>query len=168
MATEKKQVWGFQEFPEDPEVTRLMPGFEIQYMIDDEHVEHNNRAVFGHCLFPPVSQHSPHRHTEADELVYVIKGRVVNGQVDESGVVTEYECGPGVATFVAQGRIHWTRNPFDEPAEFVFAYFGAPSLQASGLVDLVKEIPIANEPVNGVRTLDLDIDPKLYGHDPKD
>lgn len=163
-AIAKKPVWQYGEFPEDPEVTRLMPGFEIQYMIDEDHVEHNERAVFGHCVFPPVSQHSPHRHTEADELVYVVSGRVVNGQVDEDGVATEYECPAGTATFVARGRIHWTRNPFDEPAEFVFAYYGAPSLDKSGLVDLTAEVPISNDPVSGMRVLELDLDPELTQH----
>ncbi|CAN5612707.1 hypothetical protein BH10ACT7_BH10ACT7_27410 [soil metagenome] len=161
MSIDKKPVWNYSEFPEDPAVTALMPGFEIQYMIDEDHVEGNNKAVFGHCVFPPISQHSPHRHSEADELVYVIKGRVVNGQIDENGLVTEYECGPGTATFVKQGRIHWSRNPFDEPAEFVFAYYGAASLDKSGLTDFTDQIPINNDPVSGQRTLDLAIDPAL-------
>ena len=161
MENEKKPSWNYTEFPEDPQVSALMPGFEIQYMIDDEHVEHNSRATFGHCVFPPVSQHSPHRHTHADELIYVIRGRVVNGQIDENGVTTEYECGPGTATFITGGRIHWSRNPFDEPAEFVFAYFGASSLEKSGMIDLTNEVPINNVPVSGQRTLVLDIDPKL-------
>jgi oxalate decarboxylase/phosphoglucose isomerase-like protein (cupin superfamily) len=63
-----------------------------------------------------------------------------------------------MATFVPEGRIHWTRNPFDEPAEFVFVYYGANSLEASGLVDLTAEVPITNDPVSGTRRLQLDID----------
>jgi oxalate decarboxylase/phosphoglucose isomerase-like protein (cupin superfamily) len=157
--TKKKPVWHFSEVPPDAEVSKLMPGFEIQYVITDEHCERNSQAVFGHCVFPPESQHSAHRHTEADELVYVVKGRVVNGQVDENGTATEYECGPGTATFVSKGRIHWTRNPFDEPAEFVFAYYGASSLEKSGLVDLTKTVPIENKPVSGTVVLPGRIDP---------
>jgi quercetin dioxygenase-like cupin family protein len=164
VAITKKPVWHYSEIPQDEAVTALMPGFEIQYIVDDEHCEHDTQAVFGHCVFPPISQHSPHRHTEADELVYVIKGRVVNGQIDENGVATEYECGPGVATFVAKGRIHWSRNPFDEPAEFVFAYYGASSLEKSGLIDLTNEVPIKNEPVDGQRVLPLELDPALVQH----
>ena len=149
MANEKKNVWHYSEIEEDEETARIMPGFEIQYIITDETVENNDKAVFGHCIFPPKSQHFPHRHLAAQEVVYVFKGRVVNGSVDEDGVIIENECGPGVATHVAQGQIHWTRNPYDEPAEFAFAYYGAPSLEKSDYVDLQAEVPIENVPVSG-------------------
>ena len=155
MTGQKKELWHYSEIPADEEVAKLMPGFEIQYVITDENCERNTRSTFGHCVFPANSQHFAHRHTEAAETVYVIRGRVVNGQVDEDGVVSESECGPGTTTFVPQGRIHWTRNPFDEPAEFVFAYYGAPSLQKSGYVDLASEVPVKNDPVSGTITLPL-------------
>jgi oxalate decarboxylase/phosphoglucose isomerase-like protein (cupin superfamily) len=141
---DKKQVWHYGEFPEDPEASALMPGFEIQYMITKDHVENDTGAVFGHCMFPPRSSHYAHKHTATEEVVYVIKGKVVNGCVDEKGNRVETECGPGMATFVKKSQVHWTRNPYDEPCEFVFAYYGAPSLNDSGYVDLQKGIPIQN------------------------
>jgi hypothetical protein len=76
--------------------------------------------------------------------VYVIKGQVVNGSVDENGDIVEYICGPGVATFAKIGQIHWTRNPFNEPVEFVFAYFGTANLHESGYVDYKDEVPVPN------------------------
>lgn len=144
MADRKKQVWHFSEIGTDEETRRLMPGFEIQYMITNENVNSDTMAVFGHCVFPPRSQHFPHKHTIAEEVVYVIKGQVVNGAVDDNGEVVEYICGPGMATFAKKGQIHWTRNPFDEPSEFVFAYYGTASLNESGYVDHKAEIPVAN------------------------
>lgn len=157
----KKQVWHFSEIGTDEETRRLMPGFEIQYIITDETVEDDNKAVFGHCVFPPRSQHFPHKHLAAEEVVYVIKGRVVNGSVDENGVGTEHECGPGVATFVKQGQIHWTRNPYDEPCEFVYAYYGAPSLSKSEYVDLKDDVPVENKKVSGVEQLPITVDSKF-------
>jgi oxalate decarboxylase/phosphoglucose isomerase-like protein (cupin superfamily) len=144
VTSNKKQVWHFSEIEEDEETARLMPGFEIQYIITEDTVENNSNTVFGHCIFPPKSQHFPHRHMAATEVVYVISGRVVNGSVDENGVITETECKPGMATFVEKGQIHWTRNPYDEPAEFAFAYYGASSLANSDYVDLTGVIPIEN------------------------
>lgn len=158
---EKKQVWHYSEIKTDEETKRLMPGFEIQYIITDDHVEDNNKTVFGHCVFPPRSQHFPHKHLAAEEVVYVISGRVVNGAVDEDGNMVEHECGPGTATFVKQGQIHWTRNPYDEHAEFVYAYYGAPSLAKSEYVDLTNDIPVENQPVSGVITLDHKVDKKF-------
>lgn len=149
MVDSKKQVWHYDEIGTDEETKRLMPGFEIQYMVTDETVENNGQSVFGHCVFPPKSQHFAHRHLAAAEIVYVIKGRVVNGSVDGDGVITEAECKPGMVTYVEKGQIHWTRNPYDEPAEFVFAYYGAASLEKSVYVDLASEVPIDNVPVDG-------------------
>lgn len=159
--TAKKQVWHYSEIEEDAETARLMPGFEIQYIITEDTVDDNTNTVFGHCIFPPKSQHFPHRHLAATEVVYVFKGRVVNGSVGEDGVVTETECSAGMATFVAQGQIHWTRNPYDEPAEFAFAYYGAPSLVKSDYVDLQAEVPIENVEVSGQITHDELVDKKL-------
>ncbi|WP_426323214.1 cupin domain-containing protein [Microbacterium sp. E-13] len=157
----KKTVWHFDEIEEDEETARLMPGFEIQYIITDETTENNNETVFGHCVFPPNSQHFPHRHLAAAEVVYVISGRVVNGSVTEDGTISETECGPGMATFVPKRQIHWTRNPYDEPAEFVFAYYGAPSLEKSVYVDLTEEVPIENVEVSGVLVHDAKVDTNL-------
>lgn len=158
--TDKKQVWHYSEIKTDEETKRLMPGFEIQYIITEDTVEGNEDTVFGHCVFPPKSQHFPHKHLAAEEVVYVISGRVVNGSVDENGVITEHECGPGVATFVKRGQIHWTRNPYDEHCEFVYAYYGAPSLKASEYVDLTNDIPIENKEVSGELVHDTKVDKK--------
>ena len=144
MAVEKKQSWHYSEIETDPEERRLMPGFEIQYVITKDHVNNDTMAVFGHCVFPPRSQHFPHQHMIAEEVVYVIKGQVVNGCVDDNGDVVEYICGPGVATFAKKGQIHWTRNPFDEPAEFVFSYYGTANLHESGYVDNKADVPVPN------------------------
>jgi oxalate decarboxylase/phosphoglucose isomerase-like protein (cupin superfamily) len=159
--SQAKQVWHFSEIGTDEETKRLMPGFEIQYVITEDTTADNDQSVFGHCVFPPRSQHFPHRHKVASEVVYVIKGRVVNGSVDENGVMTEHECGPGTACFVKTGQIHWTRKPYDEPCEFVFAYYGTPSLHKSGYVDLKDEIPVDNDPVSGVKTLDHVVEKNL-------
>ena len=132
---EKKQVWHYSEFPEDKEAAALMPGFEIQYMITKDHVEDDTMAVFGHCIFPPKSGHHKHKHVKAAEVMYVIKGKLVIGVTTEEGDV-ETVCPPGTALFVKKGQTTWCRNPFDEPTEFVFAYFGVPSLEASEEVDM--------------------------------
>jgi oxalate decarboxylase/phosphoglucose isomerase-like protein (cupin superfamily) len=161
MSTTKKPVWHFSEIGTDEETKRLMPGFEIQYIITDETTDRNTETVFGHCVFPPKSQHFAHKHLKAAEVVYVINGRVVNGGVQTDGTIVEHECKAGVATFVPKGQIHWTRNPYDEPCEFVFAYYGAPSLQKSDYVDLKEEVPIENLEVDGKITHEKRVDKSL-------
>jgi oxalate decarboxylase/phosphoglucose isomerase-like protein (cupin superfamily) len=131
----KRPVWNYMEIPDDPEVLEIMPGFEIQYMITEDTVEDNDAAVFGHCIFPPKSGHYKHKHTNAPEVMYVIKGKLVTGVTTEEGDV-ETVCGPGTASYVKKGQTTWCRNPFDEPVEFIFAYFGCSSLEKSGMVDM--------------------------------
>ena len=134
----KKQAWHYSEIPEDPAVKELMPGFEIEYMITGDTVEGNDLAVFGHCVFPPKSAHNKHQHMNAAECVYTIKGKVINGYTTENGDV-ETVCPAGTVAFAQPGQIHWVVNPFDEPAEFVFAYFGCNSVNNSGYVDVRPE-----------------------------
>ncbi len=131
----KKHVWHYLEIPEDPEVAEIMPGFEIEYMITDNTVDGNDSAVFGHCIFPPKSGHHKHKHVNSAETMYVIKGKLVIGVTTEEGDI-ETVCPPGTALFVKKGQTTWCRNPFDEPVEFVFTYYGVPSLEKSGEVDM--------------------------------
>lgn len=134
----KKPAWNYKEIPEDPEVSKLMPGFEIQYMITEATVEGNDRAIFGHCIFPPNSAHEKHQHLNAAEVVYTIKGNIINGITTEKGDV-ETVCPPGTAAFAKPGQVHWTRNATDAPVEIVFCYYGCASLEASGYVDDIKD-----------------------------
>jgi len=129
----KKNVWDYREVPDDPSVNELMPGFEIQYMITEDTVPDNDKAVFGHCIFPPKSGHDKHRHTEAAEIMYIIRGKLVVGYTTPEGDVEEV-CTPGKAAFIPAGVVCWCRNPFEEEVEFVFAYFGCNSLEASGYI----------------------------------
>ena len=131
----KKHFWHYLEIPEDPEVAEIMPGFEIEYMITDTTVEGNDSAVFGHCIFPPKSGHHKHKHVNAAESMYVIKGKLVIGVTTEEGDI-ETVCPAGTALFVKKGQTTWCRNPFDEPVEFVFTYYGVSSLEKSGEVDM--------------------------------
>ena len=140
----KKQMWHYSEIETDEETAQLMPGFEIQYVVTSDNVEDDTMSVSGHCVFPPRSQHFPHTHSVAEEVVYVIKGKVVNGSIDAKGNMKEYECGPGTFTFARKGEPHWTRNPYDEPCEFVFSYFGTNSLKNSGYKDLKDNYPVPN------------------------
>lgn len=141
---QKKQMWHYTEIETDEETAKLMPGFEIQYVITSDNVEDDTMAVAGHCVFPPKSQHFPHTHTKAEEVVYVIKGKVVNGSIDKNGNMIEYECGPGTFTFAKKNEVHWTRNPYDESAEFVFSYYGCNNLKDSGYIDNKDDYDVPN------------------------
>ena len=134
---EKKRMWNYREFPEDPEVTALMTGFEIQYMITGDTVEENeHHCVFGHCVFPPHSMHGRHGHTRSAEIIYVIRGQVTSGYVDENGNDVEEICTEGSSTYTPPNVTHWVNNPFEEEAEFVFVYTCAHSIPDSGYYDV--------------------------------
>lgn len=133
----KKQVWNYMELPEDPEIAEIMPGFEIQYMITEHTVEDNDNAVFGHCIFPAKSGHSKHRHAVAAEIMYVIKGKLVVGVTTDEGDV-ETVCEPGTAAFVKKNQVMWCRNPFNEPCEFIFSYYGCTTEEKSGYIEINK------------------------------
>ena len=134
----KKHIWHWAEIPEDPKVKELMPEINLQYVITEHTVPDNKTACWNHSIFPPGSQHHKHMHKYADEVAYVVRGRCVVG-VTIDGVDVEFVVGPGTAVWAKRGQPHWHRNPFNEPVEFVGAYFGVPSVEKSGYVDLKEK-----------------------------
>lgn len=132
---EKKNFWHYMEINEDPEAKKLMPLFEIRYVINEDTVPNNNSMVWNHGYFPPGGIHHKHYHKNADEVAYLIKGRCIAG-VTIDGKDVEQVISPGTAVWASKGQAHWHRNPFNEPCEFVGVYCGCSSLEKSGYVDL--------------------------------
>jgi quercetin dioxygenase-like cupin family protein len=86
-------------------------------------------VTFGFSRYEPhTSIHKKHAHPEAEEIMYILKGRGMCGVCDE-----EFEVRPGDTLWVPRGAPHWFSNPFDEPCEFVFLYT-RPSLKSAGYV----------------------------------
>jgi len=131
---EKKNFWHYKEIPQDPKVTELMPEFELQYVITEDTVPNNKTTLWNHSIFPAGAKHRKHKHMNADEVAYVVKGQCIAG-VTIDGKDVEQVCGPGTAIWASRGQVHWHKNPFDEPCEFVGVYCGCSSLEKSGYVD---------------------------------
>jgi quercetin dioxygenase-like cupin family protein len=66
--------------------------------------------AFGEATFPAGGGHGPHRHPNAEEILYVLRGRAMQGVSDQ-----ERELGPGDAALVRRDEVHWTRSVGDEP-----------------------------------------------------
>ncbi|MBO0828494.1 MAG: cupin domain-containing protein [Streptosporangiales bacterium] len=80
------------------------------------------------ALFPPGAAHRTHTHPDADEFVYVIRGKARIGAGDE-----ERDAGPGTVQLIPAGTVHWLHNlDEDEPVEVVGGYLGVQSLQEAG------------------------------------
>lgn len=79
------------------------------------------------ALFPPGAAHRTHTHPNADEFVYVIRGRARLGAGDE-----ERDGGPGTVQLIPAGVVHWLQNLGDEPVEVLGGYLGVRSLQEAG------------------------------------
>jgi quercetin dioxygenase-like cupin family protein len=66
--------------------------------------------AFGEATFPVGGGHGPHRHPNAEEILYVLRGRAMQGVGDQ-----ERELHPGDVALVRRDEIHWTRSSGDEP-----------------------------------------------------
>lgn len=94
-----------------------LEGASRTILIDEKTVGAED-ITFGHSKFEPhTSVHRKHIHREAEEIMYMLKGRGISG-VNE----TETEIGPGDTVWVPRAAVHWFYNPFDEPCEFIFIY----------------------------------------------
>ena len=74
--------------------------------------------TFGYSKFEPhTSIHKKHTHPEAEEIMFILKGKGITGIKDE-----EFELKEGDTLFVPRGEKHWFYNPYDEACEFIFIY----------------------------------------------
>jgi quercetin dioxygenase-like cupin family protein len=102
-------------------------GMDIRFMITRDAAGTGSVCLF-RAVFPPGAAHEPHRHPNADEFFYVIRGRALLGAERE-----EHEARSGTVEFVPAGRVHWLRNlDTSEPVEVVGGYLGVGSLDEAG------------------------------------
>jgi quercetin dioxygenase-like cupin family protein len=103
-----------------------LEGATRQILIDAQEVGAED-ITFGFSSFAPhTSIHKKHAHPEAEEIMYILRGRGISGVGDQ-----EFEVGPGDTLWMPRGAIHWFYNPFDEACEFIFIYTRA-SLAKAG------------------------------------
>lgn len=83
--------------------------------------------TFAYCKFESKTAiHKKHIHKDAEEVIYILSGRGMNGLGD-----TEIEMVKGDTMFIPRGAVHWFYNPFEEPVEMLFIYT-RPSLKSAG------------------------------------
>jgi mannose-6-phosphate isomerase-like protein (cupin superfamily) len=107
-------------------------GMDIRWLVSELNTTVENACWF-RAVFPPGAEHRKHRHTDAEEIFYVIRGRGASGLGDNPS--QEVEMGPGDCGFVPKDTTHWFRNLSDtEPVEAVGVYAGpgVTSLEKSG------------------------------------
>ena len=112
----------------EPEVMSRpdMEGLHIRELINEQTV--NSREVtLDIGEIPPGKTHVLHRHTNCEEVIYVLKGSIQC--LSETGTV---RLGEGEAMFVEQGEWHGVTNDSDAPTTLLVVYGGAPSLEAAG------------------------------------
>ncbi|MGD9139757.1 MAG: cupin domain-containing protein [Desulfobacterales bacterium] len=109
-----------------------LEGASRTILIDEQTVGAED-ITFGHSKFEPhTSIHKKHIHHNAEEIMYMLKGRGISGVGDN-----ETEMVAGDTVWVPRGAVHWFYNPFDEPCEFLFIYTRK-SLRDAGY-EIVKE-----------------------------
>ena len=114
----------------EPDAPGFWPGIhntgETQQIIN-KNTCNAKQTVMGRSVYMPGDEHEPHLHYYAEELMYCLSGRGVVGAGDK-----EYILCPGDVQWSPIGEVHWLRNPFDEPVEFIWIYSGANMALDSG------------------------------------
>jgi quercetin dioxygenase-like cupin family protein len=100
----------------------------VQFLVNNANGGSRN-VVFGRTLFPPSkSRHELHRHPNAEEVVYLVRGRGVVTNGDE-----EFTLEAGEAAFHPRDEWHGFYNSSEtEEAEMIWVWAGASSKQEAG------------------------------------
>jgi len=112
-------IW--REVPADPQGgwPGIYGNVETEQIITREKAG-SKQTVMGRSVYNPGSYHEPHCHFHAEEFIFCLSGKCIVGSGDK-----EYLFTAGDTQFAKIGQIHWLRNPFNEPVEFIWVYSGA-------------------------------------------
>jgi quercetin dioxygenase-like cupin family protein len=100
----------------------------VQWIITKDTVGATDHVI-GLTVFPPGTAHHVHRHPNAEEAEYLLKGTGLATIGD-----TEVRQNAGEIVFVPKNEWHGFRNDSDEEAVLLWTYGGAGSLDAAGYV----------------------------------
>jgi quercetin dioxygenase-like cupin family protein len=83
-------------------------------------IGNSTTMTVGKCILDPEKQNGRHYHPNCDEILAVLKGRIVNTWNDEERVMEE-----GDVISIPSGVWHSARNLGDEPAELAICFSNA-------------------------------------------
>jgi quercetin dioxygenase-like cupin family protein len=105
----------------------------VQWIVTDETVGATDHVV-GLTVFAPGAKHHPHRHPNAEEAQYLIKGSGL-ARVGDKDIVQN----AGDTVFVPRGEWHGFENTSDGETVMLWTYGGAASLEKAGYVRLQED-----------------------------
>jgi quercetin dioxygenase-like cupin family protein len=106
---------------------------DVKWLVDEKSFG-SKYACFGRTVFAPggKAQHQMHIHPNAEEMLYVLRGRleyIIGGDT--------ITVGPEEICYTPPNTPHMCRNvSTTELCEVVFVYAGAPSLEKAGYVEV--------------------------------
>src|SRR5437667_10210845 len=86
-----------------------LPHCMLRWLCQEEFSDLQGLAL-GEATFPVGGGHGPHRHPNAEEILYVLRGRATQGIGEE-----QRELNPGDVALARRAHVHWTRSAEDEP-----------------------------------------------------
>ena len=128
-----KPVSSLTEIPSDVRLRRDdgWVDMDVRWLATDETCGARHH-VMGRTILMPGGSHTAHRHPHAEEILYILKGRLVTTIADET-----FCMGPNDVCYIPPDTPHGARNISpSEPCEVIFVYGGAPSLARAGYVPL--------------------------------
>jgi quercetin dioxygenase-like cupin family protein len=93
-----------------------------------------HRIILISSELPPGRVHLLHRHPNAEQIMYVLKGSCTALSEGEPVRLRE-----GDAVFIAQGEWHGIRNDTDESAVTLVIYAGAGTLEEAGYEEYPRQ-----------------------------
>lgn len=100
---------------------------ELKWLLD-EHNAPVTMCAIGHTRKSKGGEHRLHHHTNAEEIIYMLKGKAIERVGDEYVELKQGDC-----LFIPKGIIHSHKVISDE-VETLCIYIGAPSFEKTGYV----------------------------------
>jgi quercetin dioxygenase-like cupin family protein len=116
--------------PEDPTIAaRGWDGLRVWWLIDRTGAG-STQVVFNVTEFSPGKTHGLHRHPNAEEVLYVLRGEGLH--LSEGEAVRQVE---GEVVFIPRGEWHGFANDSERPTTVIAVFGGVGSYEEAGYED---------------------------------
>lgn len=118
--------------PEDQEMVERpeMAGMHLWWLVSGKNTP-ATKILLDEAEFPPHVNHGLHRHPNAEEICYIVKG---NGfHLSEGEPLPQ---GEGDAVYIPAGEWHGFHNHTDKPVTMVSVWGGVASIEEAGYEEM--------------------------------
>lgn len=123
-----------------------MKGMHLWWLVSKANAG-SQKILFDSAVFPGKIMHALHRHPNAEEICYLVRGSGYHLHAGEPVFQRE-----GEAVYIPTNEWHGFYNPSDEPVTMVSCWGGVASIEEAGYEEMENSLEIVRQQIAGLES----------------